>query len=97
MNTMTYKGYIARIEFDNRDNILMGRIIGLPDTVRISFHADNVPELRSAFEESVDDYLETCAKIGKSTEKPASGKLMRRIPPEVRGVLWSPLRRLEPV
>jgi predicted HicB family RNase H-like nuclease len=85
MNTMTYKGYIAHIEYDDRDNIFVGRLIGLPETVRVSFHADNVPELRLAFEESVDDYLETCTKIGKSPEKPASGKLMLRIPPEVHG------------
>jgi len=81
MNTLTYKGYTARIEFDDRDNILVGRLLGIRDIV--SFHADNVPELRAAFEESVDDYINTCAKLGKSAEKPASGKLMLRVPPEV--------------
>jgi predicted HicB family RNase H-like nuclease len=83
MNTMTYKGYIAHIEFDDRSELFVGHLLGFRDVV--GFHADNVPELRSAFEESVDDYLETCAKIGKSPEKPASGKLMLRIPPEVHG------------
>ena len=83
MNTMTYKGYTARIEFDDRNELFVGHLLGIRDVV--GFHADNVPELRSAFEESVDDYLETCAKIGKSPEKPASGKLMLRIPPEVHG------------
>ena len=83
MNTMTYKGYSARIEFDDRNELFVGHLLGIRDVV--GFHADNVPELRSAFEESVDDYLETCAKIGKSPEKPASGKLMLRIPPEVHG------------
>jgi predicted HicB family RNase H-like nuclease len=81
MNALTYKGYTARIEFDDRDNILVGRLLGIRDIV--SFHADNVPELRAAFEESVDDYINTCAKLGKSAEKPASGKLMLRVPPEV--------------
>lgn len=83
MNAMTYKGYTARIEFDDRNELFVGHLLGIRDLV--GFHADNVPELRSAFEESVDDYLETCAKIGKSPEKPASGKLMLRIPPEVHG------------
>ncbi|MCX7691960.1 type II toxin-antitoxin system HicB family antitoxin [Tepidimonas taiwanensis] len=81
MNTMTYKGYTARIEFDDRDNILVGRLLGIQDIV--SFHADNVADLRTAFEEAVDDYLETCAKLGKKPEKPASGRLMLRVPPEV--------------
>ncbi len=29
MNTMTHKGYTARIEFDERDNIFVGRVLGL--------------------------------------------------------------------
>lgn len=80
-NAMTYKGYTARIEFDARDNILVGRLLGIHDIV--SFHADSVAELHSAFEEAVDDYLETCEKVGKSPDKPSSGKLMLRVPPEV--------------
>lgn len=83
MNTMTYKGYTARVAFDDRDNILVGRLLGIADIV--SFHADNVCALRSAFKEAVDDYLETCAQIGKRPEKSVSGKLMLRVPPEVHG------------
>lgn len=81
MNTLTYKGYTARIDFDDRDNILVGRLLGINDV--IGFHADNVTELRIAFEEAVDDYLETCKAVGKSPDKPSNGKLMLRIPPEV--------------
>lgn len=80
-NAMSYKGYTARIEFDDRDNILVGRLLGISDLV--SFHAETVTDLHAAFQEAVDDYLETCAKIGKSPEKPSSGRLMLRIPPEV--------------
>ena len=29
MNTMTYKGYTARVEFDERDGIFVGRVLGL--------------------------------------------------------------------
>ena len=81
MNTMTYKGHTARIEFDDAEGIFSGRLLGISDVV--GFHADNVPELRAAFEDAVDDYVETCARIGKQPEKPASGKLMLRIPPDV--------------
>jgi predicted HicB family RNase H-like nuclease len=55
--------------------------VGISDVV--GFHADNVRELRAAFEEAVNDYLETYTKIGKVLQKPASGKLMLRVPPEV--------------
>jgi predicted HicB family RNase H-like nuclease len=83
MNTMTYRGYTARVEFDDRDNIFVGHLLGIVDV--IGFHADNVADLRAAFEDAVEDYLETCAALGKSPEKPASGKLMLRIPPDVHG------------
>ncbi len=81
MNTMTFKGYTARVEIDDRDNILVGHLLGLRDIV--GFHADDVAGLRAAFEEAVDDYIETCAKVGKTPEKPASGRLMLRVAPEV--------------
>ena len=81
MNTMTYKGHTARGDFDDAEGIFSGRLLGISDVV--GFHADNVPELRAAFEDAVDDYVETCARIGKQPEKPASGKLMLRIPPDV--------------
>lgn len=81
MNKLTYKGYTARIDFDERDNIFVGRLLGIKDIV--GFHADNVTDLKSAFEESVDDYLEACAAIGKAPEKAVSGKLLLRLPPEI--------------
>lgn len=80
---MTYKGYTSRIDFDDRDDLLVGRLLGIQDVV--SFHADSVAQLRDAFHEAVDDYLQTCKKIGKPPQKPASGKLMLRVPPEVHG------------
>ena len=36
----------------------------------VGFHADTVDGLRQAFHEAVEDYLETCAKIGKEPQKP---------------------------
>ncbi|MCX7097723.1 MAG: type II toxin-antitoxin system HicB family antitoxin [Methylococcales bacterium] len=73
MNKLSYKGYTARIDFDDRGNNLVGRLLGIQDI--IGFHADNVADLHSAFEEAVDDYLEACKKVGKSPDKPVSGKL----------------------
>jgi predicted HicB family RNase H-like nuclease len=80
-NTLSYKGYTARIEFDDDDGIFFGRIAGIRDGV--GFHADTVADLRAAFREAVDDYIETCAKIGKTPQKPYSGNLMLRVDPEV--------------
>jgi predicted HicB family RNase H-like nuclease len=81
MNTMSYGGYSAIIEFDDEDGIFFGKLAGIRDGV--SFHADTVAELRIAFREAVDDYIETCAKLGQTPQKPYSGNLMLRIDPVV--------------
>lgn len=80
-HSMSYKGYSARIEYDDEDGILVGHIAGINDI--IGFHADNVEELRAAFEEAVEDYVETCAKVGKAPDRPYSGRVMFRLSPEV--------------
>jgi predicted HicB family RNase H-like nuclease len=83
VNTMNYKGYVARVEFDERDNIFVGRVLGL--RAMISFHGETVTELRQAFEGAIEDFLLDCKEQGIKPEKPASGKLMLRVPPEVHG------------
>jgi len=81
MNTLHYRGYAARVEFDGEDDIFVGHVAGLNDVV--GFHADNVDGLKAAFHEAVDDYLAACEKLGKAPERPYSGKVMFRISPEV--------------
>lgn len=81
MKTMTYKGYAARLEYSDEDGCFIGRIAGIRDIV--GFHGDSVAELRSAFEEAVDDYLETCEKLGQAPNPPFSGKLTLDVPPEI--------------
>ena len=85
MNTMTHRGYAARIDYSDEDGCFIGHIAGINDVV--GFHGESVEELRDAFEESVDDYLETCEKLNRSPQKPYSGKLMLRIPPEVHSAI----------
>ena len=84
-NAMTYKGYTARIDFDGDDRIFFGRLAGIRDI--ITFHGETVDELEAAFKEAVDDYLETCVKLGEEPNKPYSGKLTLRIPPSVHAAI----------
>lgn len=79
MNMMTYKGYAARIEYSEADDCFVGHIAGIRDVV--GFHGDSVSELRTAFAEAVDDYLETCTRLGRSPQKPYSGKVLLRLDP----------------
>jgi predicted HicB family RNase H-like nuclease len=82
---MEYKGYIGKVEFDDEANLFYGEVINLRDVV--TFQGETVNELRKAFHDSVDDYLEFCAARGESPEKPYSGKFMVRVEPELHKAL----------
>ena len=81
INVMTHKGYRARVEFDAADEIFVGHLAGINDV--IAFHADTTAGLKTAFHETVDDYLKTSDRVGKPAERPYSGKMMLRVAPEV--------------
>ncbi len=80
-NTLSYKGFSARIEFSADDNVFFGRIIGIDDIV--TFHAETVGELNSEMKETVDFYLEVCKKKGKPVKKTFNGKVLFRFPSEL--------------
>ncbi len=78
---MEYKGYFAKVVFDEEANIFHGEVINLRDV--ITFEGETVIELRRAFQDSVDDYLEFCAERGENPEKPYSGRFVVRVEPEL--------------
>ena len=78
---MEYKGYIGKVEIDAEAGALYGEVINVRDV--ITFEGTTVEEVQKAFHESVDDYLEFCAKRGESPEKPFSGKFVLRLPAEL--------------
>jgi len=80
---MSCKGYTAKIEFDPDDNILFGNVIGIRDTV--GFHGESVAELKAAFHEAVDFYIESCAAAGREPNKPFSGKFVVRVDTSLHG------------
>ena len=81
MNAMFYQGYRARIDFDDEDRIFVGHLAGIRDIV--GFHGSSVDELEGAFHEAVDDYLAHCVTLGLPPNKPFSGRMLLRVPPEV--------------
>ncbi len=81
MKPMSYKGYEARIEYSEEDECFVGHVAGIQDVV--GFHGESVEELRGAFREAVDGYLEISERSGRPAQKPCSGKIMLRVPPEL--------------
>ena len=88
---MEYKGYFAKVEFDDDANIIHGEVINLRDV--ITFEGETVEELRKAFHDSVEDYLEFCAARGEGPEKPYSDKFIVCVDPELHKTIAIQVRK----
>ena len=78
---MTYKGYRAKVEFDDDAGVFHGRVINTRDV--IFFEGTSVDELNREFHFSIDDYLAMCAERGEDPDRPFSGRVPLRISPEI--------------
>jgi predicted HicB family RNase H-like nuclease len=81
MNAMSYKGYTASMVFDPEDKIIVGRVLDIDDI--ISFHGESVADFEASFHAAIDEYILASRVLGSEPERPASGKVMLRIAPEV--------------
>ncbi|MDE0944145.1 MAG: type II toxin-antitoxin system HicB family antitoxin [Alphaproteobacteria bacterium] len=83
---MKFKGYTAGIEFDDEAELFHGEIAGI--NAVITFQANNAADLKMAFRESVDDYLDWCTARQKDPEKPFSGNFPVRGTPELHRMVF---------
>jgi predicted HicB family RNase H-like nuclease len=81
INSMSYRGYTASMVFDAADKIIVGRVLDIDDI--IAFHGESVAEFESNFHAAIDGYLVASRELGSAPEKPASGRVMLRIAPEI--------------
>ncbi len=88
---MSYKGYSAKVEFDDEAMIFHGEVTGIRDVV--TFQGKTVNELKKAFHDSVDDYLDMCKSRGEEPEKPFSGKFVVRVSPDVHRKIYMAAKR----
>jgi len=82
MSLMQYKNFTAKIEYSDEDECFIGHIDHIKDIV--GFHGESVNELKEAFIEAVDDYLEFCHSVGKTPQKSYTENLILRIAAEAR-------------
>jgi predicted HicB family RNase H-like nuclease len=78
---LKYKGYTGHVEFDDQSGIFHGEVLDLKDV--ITFQGKSVEEIEQAFCDSIDDYLEFCRERNEEADKPFSGRLMVRLPPQL--------------
>jgi predicted HicB family RNase H-like nuclease len=88
---LQYKGYAGHVEFDDETGIFHGEVLDLRDL--ITFQGKSVEEIERAFQESIDDYLEFCKERHEEPDKPFSGRLMVRLPPDVHRKAYVSARR----
>lgn len=83
---MKYKDYEATVKFDDETEVFYGEVINMRDV--ITFQGSSVEELKKAFEDSVEDYLEFCRERGEEPDKPFSGNVVLHISPELHHRLY---------
>ena len=67
---MEYKGYIARIEYDDDFKCLCGSVVNSGPYSIVTFVANDVEGLEREFAISIDVYLEACAEAGHTPREP---------------------------
>ena len=82
---MKYKGYQGSAFFDDEAEVFRGSVCGIKDVV--TYEGLSVAELKKAFKESVNDYLDFCKKRGEKPDKPYSGRFNLRISSDLHAKL----------
>lgn len=78
---MRYKEYIAKVVYDDEAEIFHGDVINLRDV--ITFQGKSIKELKQAFIDSIEDYLDFCKERGEEPDKPFSGRFTINLPPDL--------------
>ena len=77
MKTMTYKGYTAEIIYSDEDGCFVGDVVDIDHIV--CFHGDTDAELRVAFEDVVDLYIEVLEESENPQQKQNVGSFWARL------------------
>jgi predicted HicB family RNase H-like nuclease len=80
-NTLNYKGFLGSVTFNAEDNILHGKIECIDDL--ILFEGGSVTEIKNAFIEAVEDYIEICKQANKPLMKSFKGSFNLHVTPEL--------------
>lgn len=69
--TFKYKGFEGSMEFSQEDECLVGEVLFVRS--KIIYIGETYSELKAAFCDAVDAYLQHCEEKGITPEKPFSG------------------------
>ena len=81
MHILKYKDYEGTAELDMDRDVCRGKILFINDLV--IYESESIAGLHLAFENAVDDYIETCVELGIEPQRPLKGQFNVRITPEL--------------
>ena len=76
---LEYKGYHASIDYDDEDELFVGSVFGVRDS--LNFHGTSVEELKENFHECIDTYLAMCKEFDVAPDKEYKGSFNVRLAP----------------
>lgn len=88
---LEHKGYKGNAVFDDEAGLFHGEVLDTRDV--ITYQGTSVEELELAFRESVEDYLAFCQERGEEPDRPFTGRLMLRLPPDLHRRIYVEARR----
>lgn len=80
-NYLEYKGYFGTVEYSSDDELLFGKVQFIDSL--LAYDGKTTIEIKLAFEETIDSYLEFCREANKSPEKTFNGTFNVRIGSEL--------------
>lgn len=81
MDILKYKDYEGTAELDMTRGVCRGKVLFIDDLV--TYESASPVDLKKEFEAAVDDYLETCAMLGKEPLRPFRGLFNVRVTPAI--------------
>lgn len=74
---MHYRGYYGSVHLEETELVLYGNV----EFIRalVTYEANDARGLMKAFQDAVDDYLETCQRLSIEPEQPFKGSLNVRL------------------
>jgi predicted HicB family RNase H-like nuclease len=80
-DVLKYEDFIGTVHFSMEDELFYGKLEGVDDLV--TFEGSSVAELKTSFQEAVDDYLEICKSLDKEPHKSFKVTFNVRIKPVI--------------
>lgn len=78
---LKYKEFIGSVHFSSEEDVFYGKIEGINDL--ITFEGTTVANLKAAFKEAVEDYIDLCQESGKEIFRSFKGSFNIRVNPEL--------------